>query len=112
MSSDQPDVDDVCRDGGAGGDLAELLGRAAAGDVAAFLAFYDQTSALTFRFALAARRGDRDAAAALTRAIYREAWRTADQHPASGLSPVGWLIAGGHRAGLRNRAATITEHAC
>lgn len=91
-----------------GVDLAELLGRAADGDVAAFLAFYDLTSPIIFRYALAGRRGNRDAAESLTRVIYREAWSTASQYPASGLSPVAWLIAGGHR----RQDPTITEHAC
>ncbi|WP_182377670.1 hypothetical protein [Nocardioides sp. WS12] len=94
------------------GDLAGLLARAAAGDVAAFVAFYDHTSPITFRYALACRRGDRDAATDFTRLIYLEAWRTADQHPASGLSPLAWLIAAGHHHRFQHPPTTITEHAC
>ncbi|KRA38486.1 MULTISPECIES: hypothetical protein [unclassified Nocardioides] len=94
------------------GDLAELLGRAGGGDVAAFLAFYDRTSPLTFRYALAGSRGDRASAEELARDLYREAWRTAAQHPASGLSPVAWLIAGGRRTAQDRASTSATESPC
>ncbi|MCX6399537.1 MAG: hypothetical protein NTX33_06380 [Propionibacteriales bacterium] len=109
MDSDQWTENAGCRDGAAGVDLAALLGRAAGGDASAFLAFYDRTVPIIFRYALAGCRGDRDAAVSLTRVIYREAWRTADQQFASGLSPLAWLIAGGCR---QDPSRTITEHAC
>lgn len=112
MDSDQWTEKAGCRDGSTGVDLAALLGHAAGGDVAAFLAFYDLTSAITFRYALAGCRGDRDSAVSLTRVLYREAWRTADQQPASGLSPLAWLIAGDPRHRHQDPTTTITEHAC
>lgn len=112
MNSDQQDEEPGSRDLSMGADLAQLLDRAAGGDIAAFLAFYDHTSPITYRYALAGRQGDRDAAASLTRVIYNEAWRTVDQHAASGLSPLAWLIAGGHRRSCQDPTSTITEPAC
>lgn len=78
-------------------DLACLLERAGRGDVAAFMHFYDRTIAVTFRYALAARRGDRASAEVLTEGIYLNAWRTATQHAWSCLSPMAWLISGVQR---------------
>lgn len=71
--------------------LADLLSRAAAGDVDAFAELYDATSAAAWRLELC-RHGDRAAAAEAVRRRYAAAWRHAAAQPASGRSPQGWLL--------------------
>jgi|GEM_PF-5424696 len=73
------------------GDLSALLGRAAHGDVDAFMRFYDATVAVVYRYARA-RSGDPAKADELTRALYARAWRAAPGHHRSGLSPLAWLL--------------------
>ncbi|MCX6395481.1 MAG: hypothetical protein NTV23_03250 [Propionibacteriales bacterium] len=70
---------------------AELLQRSAAGDVDAFMSFYDQTCAVVFEWALRSQR-DRARAEDLTRALYARAWVSASDHASSGISPLAWLI--------------------
>ncbi|KAB2812283.1 hypothetical protein ACIRN4_00110 [Pimelobacter simplex] len=71
--------------------LADLLSRAADGDVRAFGELYDATCAAAWRLELC-RHGDRAAAAEAVRRRYATAWRHAAAQPASGRSPQGWLL--------------------
>ena len=71
--------------------LADLLLRAARGDRAAFMHFYDHTSGAAFRIATAVTE-DRHAAEELAAELYARAWQHAAEHRWSGLSPVAWLL--------------------
>lgn len=79
---------------------AELLRLSAAGDVDAFMRFYDATCAHAYQWALRRHR-DRERADEAIRALYAQAWVSAAEHADSGVSPVAWLISRGyprHRA--------------
>lgn len=71
--------------------LGELLARAAEGDEAAFLEFYDATCQLVWRHELRRHRDERAAGVSLT-ARYATAWRRAEDQATSGLSVRAWLI--------------------
>jgi RNA polymerase sigma-70 factor (ECF subfamily) len=79
--------------------LADLLTRAAAGDTAAFMRFYDLTSPTAYRVARALT-ADAPAAEALVCSLYLRAWTHASEHGSSGLSPLAWLLAGASEPGL------------
>ncbi|MFL6157467.1 MAG: hypothetical protein ACJ72D_15345 [Marmoricola sp.] len=71
--------------------LDALLVRAAAGDLDAFLAFYDATVHLVWRLELGRYRSA-ELAAAASRRRFVQAWVHADEHAASSLSPRAWLL--------------------
>ena len=76
-------------------DLAQLLMRAARGDVDAFMRFYDATVPTVYAWArLRYARPDADPAVVdrAVRATYARAWRRAAGHAGSGLSPKAWLL--------------------
>jgi hypothetical protein len=84
--------------------LAGLLALAADGDAEAFMRFYDLTCATAYRAARAAT-SDAMAAEAVVCEWYLRAWTEASHHPASGLSPVAWLLAGTTAANLLEEQA-------
>lgn len=80
-------------------DLADLLARAAAGDIDAFMEFYDATSACALTLAMARtrllgvdRESRRGVAEREVELLYAEAWRRCSEQPRSGLSPRAWLL--------------------
>lgn len=72
--------------------LSALLVRSAAGDQEAFAQFYDATCHIAYRWARCSL-GDAATAEQAVLRLYVAAWRRAGQHPASGLSPLAWLLA-------------------
>ncbi len=83
----------------AGADPAQLLLRAAEGDTAAFMKFYDLTNSHAFCLALARARlvgmaEERAHAAAEEETLRRfvHAFRCAGEHATSGLSALAWLL--------------------
>lgn len=79
--------------------LAELLRRSAAGDVQAFLRFYDATIARVFTLEVTRARARgvrpsevREAAARAAESRYVAAWRASGEQAGSGLSPGAWLL--------------------
>lgn len=78
-------------------DLAGLLAAAAGGDRDAFRRFYDATSSRAFHLELVRARSrgaafPRAAAERATADRFLRAWLAAPEYPASGLSPLAWLL--------------------
>ncbi len=73
------------------GALADLLQRAAGGDVEAFAAFYDATCVAAYRLALGLT-GAAEPAEHLCRIGYLRAWRHAASYDATACSPLVWLL--------------------
>jgi hypothetical protein len=80
-------------------ELDELLVSAAAGDVDAFMRFYDATSRWVFALervrAVRCGRDRRQVRAAAVRASgarFVQAWTSAADQESSGLSPLAWLL--------------------
>lgn len=71
-------------------ELSALLQQIAAGDQAAFAAFYDATCCLIFGMVLSAT-GDAPNAEALTEAVYVAAWATAPSFDPAHDEPTAWL---------------------
>lgn len=79
--------------------LADLLAASAAGDVEAFMQFYDATIRSVFALervravsCLITSGEVRAAAQDATRVRYVEAWHSAAEQATSGLSPLTWLL--------------------
>ena len=82
-----------------GGDarrLADLLGKAALGDQAAFAEFYDATSARAYGLALRVVRNPAHAEE-VTQEAYLDAWRSSARYDADRGSAAGWLLTIVHR---------------
>ena len=82
-----------------GGDarrLADLLGKAALGDQAAFATFYDATSARAYGLAVRVVRNPAHAEE-VTQEAYLDAWRSSARYDAERGSAVGWLLTIVHR---------------
>jgi RNA polymerase sigma-70 factor (ECF subfamily) len=80
----------------AGHELAELMGRIATGDQAAFADFYDATSRTVYGIVLRVLR-DRAQAEEVAQEVYVEAWTSAPRFDAELGSPTGWLNTIAHR---------------
>jgi RNA polymerase sigma-70 factor, ECF subfamily len=80
----------------AGHELAELMGRVATGDQAAFADFYDATSRTVYGIVLRVLR-DRAQAEEVAQEVYVEAWTSAPRFDAELGSPTGWLNTIAHR---------------
>ncbi|PXA99497.1 RNA polymerase subunit sigma [Nostoc sp. 3335mG] len=74
------------------GQVAELIGRCALRDRAAFRQLYDRTSAKLFGVALRILR-DRAEAEEAIQEIYVKIWQRADRYVAGQTSPISWLVA-------------------
>lgn len=106
--------------------LGALLERSADGDETAFLEFYDATVREAFALELLRSRARRAGTAAThaevehtLRRRYVTAWRLAADYPASGLSPVCWLLSldvathdGAPRRGNRGEYPERSEASC
>lgn len=75
-----------------GAEIAELIGRTALRDRAAFRALYSRTSAKLFGVTLRILR-DRSEAEEALQEIYVKIWQRADRYVAGGYSPISWLVA-------------------
>jgi hypothetical protein len=80
--------------------LADLLCASATGDVQSFMRFYDATSRFVFALERVravscgiGRREVRASAERATQARFVQAWSSAADQAASGLSPLSWLLA-------------------
>lgn len=76
--------------------LAELLSRAAEGDICAFAALYDRTCARRYGVALRVLR-DPGFAEDTTQEVYLQIWRTARRFDSARGSPLAWLTTLAHR---------------
>ena len=72
-------------------ELAQLLARAARGDTAAFMTFYDRSSPTAYHLVLALC-GDPGRADDHVQRLYALAWARAGEQASSGLSPLAWLL--------------------
>lgn len=76
----------------AGEDLAGMISRVSLGDRAAFSALYSATSPKLFSVCLRILKDRTDAEDALQE-IFVKIWHRADRFAASGINPLGWLMA-------------------
>lgn len=76
----------------AGEDLAGIISRVSLGDRAAFSALYSATSPKLFSVCLRILKDRTDAEDAL-QDIFVKIWHRADRFAASGINPLGWLMA-------------------
>lgn len=93
--------------------LGEYIRRAAAGDVDAFMVFYDATCDDAYRLARC-HLGDADAAAGALVLTYVRAYRTAHTFEHAGRSPRAWLLSILQREvadlGTRRDLGTTRDH--
>jgi RNA polymerase sigma-70 factor (ECF subfamily) len=73
-------------------DIAELIGRCALRDRAAFRALYERTCAKLFGVTLRILKNRHDAEEAIQE-IYVKIWNRADRYVAGSTSPISWLVA-------------------
>ncbi|KKB06971.1 RNA polymerase sigma factor [Devosia geojensis] len=74
------------------GDIADLIGRIALGERAAFRVLYERTSAKLFGVTLRILKNRAEAEEALQE-IYVKVWRRADRYVPGTTSPISWLVA-------------------
>src|SRR5215217_9516979 len=73
-------------------DIADLIGRCALKDRAAFRSLYERTSAKLFGVVLRILR-DRSEAEEAIQEVYVKVWQRADRYVPGNTSPISWLVA-------------------
>jgi RNA polymerase sigma-70 factor (ECF subfamily) len=73
-------------------EIADLIGRCALKDRAAFAALYDRTSAKLFGVTLRILKNRQDAEEAIQE-VYVKIWQRADRYVSGSTSPISWMVA-------------------